>query len=144
MLNTMQSHSPREKDESRQAGFALIEVLVALAISALALSVLFAVLSDGARRTSHAEKLARAALQAQSLLAAVGSQIALKQGLTTGQLDDGLRWQLRIDGYGDSADRRAWPVTAYQVSVEMAWTDGGRERSLGLTTLRLGPKESGR
>jgi len=143
MLNSVRSDCLIRGGTDRQAGFALVEVLAALAILALSLSVLFAVLSDGVRRTSHAEKLAEATLQAQSLLARVGSEIALKPGVTTGQLSDGSRWQLSVEPHGDAGERRAWPVGAYKVSAEIAWNDG-QERSLTLATLRLGAKESAR
>ena len=72
-------------------------------------------------------------------LARVGTQY-LSQGLTTGQ-PDGSHWRVRVEPYGDAADRRAWPVGAYLVSAEIAWHDGVHERSVALTTLRLGPKE---
>jgi general secretion pathway protein I len=135
---------PSKEAEARDAGFTLVEVLVALAVLALTLGVLLQVLADGAGRAGHAEKQASALSQAQSLLAAVGSQIALQHGHTSGQFDDGSRWQLRIEAHGDAADRKAWPVGAYKVFVEVAWVHGSRERSLTLTTLRLGGKESTR
>ena len=134
----------RCKSERGEAGFALVEVLASLAILALALGVLFAVLSDAARRTSHAERLAEASLHAQSLLARVGPEMPLTQGVTAGELPNGLRWQLRIEPYGDAADRRAWLTGAYKVSAEVAWNDGEKERSLTLATLRLGAKEQAR
>jgi len=130
--------------ERSEAGFALVEMLASLAILALALGTLFAVLSDGARRTGHAERLAEAGLHAQSLLARVGPEIPLTQGVTAGELPNGLRWQLRIEPYGDAADRRAWLTGAYKVTAEVAWNDGVKERSLTLATLRLGAKEQGR
>lgn len=137
----MQADCSFAKVSSKEAGFALLEVLVALAILALTLSVLVGVLSDGVGRARQAEALAEAGLRARSLLARVGTEIPLRQGLTTGQFANGLRWQLRIEVYGDATERRAWPVGAYSVSAEIVWHDGVRERSAVLTTLRLGPKE---
>lgn len=136
----MRSECPLDKCSNSESGFTLLEMLVALAILALALSVLFGMLSDGTRRTGEAEALADAGLHARSLLAKVGSEIPLQGGVTDGQLDNGFRWQVRVEPYGGAADRREWPVAAYTVAAEVVWTDGVRERSAVLTTLRLGPR----
>jgi general secretion pathway protein I len=144
MLTGPQACPAIEERACSKAGFALVEVLVALAILALALTVLVSVLADGTGRAGHAEKQARALLHAQSLLAAVGAEVALQQGRTSGRFEDGSRWHLTIEAHGDAADRRAWPVGAYRVSVEVAWVHAGQERSLVLTTLRLGTGEAAR
>jgi hypothetical protein len=48
---------------------------------------------------------------------------------------------VNIAPYGDGSDRRDWPVAAHQILAEVLWRDGLQERSIVLTTLRLGPKE---
>lgn len=126
----------------RDAGFLLIETLVAFAVLALSLSVLLDVMADGVRRTSRAEKLNQAGLALQTLLARVGSDIPLQPGQPDGELGNGLRWRMRIELYGEDADQRARPVSAYKVFVEVRWPDGVQERAASATTLRLGPKES--
>ena len=123
-----------------EAGFTLVEVVAALAILALSLSVLFGLLSDGLRRTGQAEAMAEAGSLAQSLLARVGTGLPIRPGVTAGELQNGARWRLRMEPYGDAADRLMWPVDAYTVSAEIAWGDGTHEQSVVLTTLRLAPK----
>jgi general secretion pathway protein I len=125
-------------------GFTLVEIVVALAILALSVTVLLGVISDGLRRTDQAARMARATSLAQSLLAKLGTELPAQQGETTGELADGFRWRLRLEPYGDNVDRQQWPVGAYNVSAEIAWGAGGGERSVVLTTLRLGAKEPAR
>lgn len=125
----------------REGGFTLPEILAALAILALSLSVLFGLLSDGLRRTGRAEATAEAGALAQSLLARVGTELPIEPGLTTGEFPNGLRWRLHMEPYGDGGDRQAWPVAAHVVSAEVAWGDGEQRRSVALTTLRLALKE---
>ena len=127
-----------------EVGFTVVEIVVALTILALALGVLLNVVSNSIRQTGRAETVALAGSLAQSLLARVGAELPLRDGQITGQSDDGIRWRVRIDPYGDGGDRREWPVAAHQVSAEVSWSDGLQERSLVLTTLRLGPKEATR
>jgi general secretion pathway protein I len=131
-------------EQCKQAGFTLVEIVAALAILALSLSVLLQIISDGARRTDQAGRMAQAGLLAQSLLAKLGAELPLQPGETAGAFADGFRWRLRMEPYGDSVDRQQWPAGAYAVWAEVSWGDGGPERSVTLSTLRLGAKEPGR
>jgi general secretion pathway protein I len=127
-----------------EAGFTVVEVVVALTIVALAFSVLLNVMSNSIRQTGQAETVAEAGSLAQSLLAKIGTELPLRDGQITGDSDRGFRWRVQIDPYGDGTDRREWPVAAHQVLAEVLWRDGLQQRSVLLTTLRLGPKEARR
>jgi general secretion pathway protein I len=143
MLN--RTPHPDAAPEGNDAGFAILETLVALAILAIALGVLLAVLTDGIGRQGRAEKLAEATLHAQSLLARVGADVPLKAGMSTGTLPSGMHWQVLVEPYGDAADRKAWPAAAYRVAVEVMPEDSEPSGPLvRLSTLRLGAKEAGR
>jgi general secretion pathway protein I len=127
-----------------EAGFTVVEVVAALAILALTLGVLLNVISNSIRQTGQAEAVAEARSLAGSLLARIGTELPLRDGQITGEADHRFHWHVRIDPYGDGGDRREWPVAAHQVVTEVSWRDGPEERSLVLTTLRLGPKEPAR
>jgi general secretion pathway protein I len=127
-----------------ESGFTIVEVLVALLVLALSLSVLFDIISISLGRVGNAEKLTEATLVAQSVLARVGADMPLQEGETAGRYDNGLRWRVHVKPFGDAADRQAWPVTPYEISAEILWAEGARERSIILTTLRLGPKTAAR
>ena len=128
----------------REAGFTVIEIIVALAILALSLSVLFGVISDGLLRTNQAAKMEQAVSLAQSLLAKVGTELPVRQGLVAGEFAEGFRWNLRLEPYDDIVDPQQWPLGAYKVSAEIFWGDRLREDSITVNTLRLGPKEAAR
>ncbi len=125
-----------------QAGFTLVEIIVALAILALCLGVILPALSDALRRTGEAEAQAEAASLARSLLAEAGSAVPLSDGEAAGQFDNGFRWRLQVSPYG--ASNQSGPVRAYTVTAEVFWDDRRQERSLALTTLRLGANTVGR
>lgn len=132
------------RERNKEAGFTLVEVVVALAILALSLAVLLSVISNGIQRADNAKKLAQAGSLAQSLLAKLGSETPIQQGQTSGEFPEGFRWRVRTEPYGDAVDQRHWPVAAYTVSVEVLWGNAPDERSVVLTTLRLAPKEPAR
>jgi general secretion pathway protein I len=128
----------------RRAGFTLVEVIVAIAILSIALSSLMTMIGNALRQTGQADRMAEAGALAQSLLARLGSELPLGERQDVGQFENGFRWRLNSQRFGDAGDRQQWPMSAYKVSVEVTWHDGFRERSFALTTLRLGPKEPSR
>jgi general secretion pathway protein I len=134
----------RTRIRPRQAGFTLVEVIVAIAILSIALGSLMAMIGNALRQTGQADRMAEASALAQSLLARLGPELPLGERQDTGQFADGFRWRLSSQRFGDAGDQQQWPMSAYKVSVEVGWHDGFRERSLVLTTLRLGPKEPSR
>lgn len=127
------AHSPR-------AGFTLVEVIVAIAILSVGLSVLLSTIGNALRQTGQAEKMAEAASLAQALLARLGPEIPIGERQEAGQFKNGFRWRLSSQGFGGANDRQQWPLSAYRVSIDVLWEDGIRERSFTLTTLRLAPK----
>ena len=80
---------------SGQGGFTLLEALIAFAIAALALSVLFEGASAALRETGSARMLAGATLRAQSHLAEAGVLLG-GQGERVEQGDDGPRYRWRV------------------------------------------------
>jgi general secretion pathway protein I len=126
--------------EEGEAGFTLVEVIVALAILSVGLSILLGLISNGLRQTGNAERMAEAGSLAQSLLAEVGTDLAIKPELREGQFPNGYRWRLRMLHFGDAREREEWPVGAYTILTEVEWQQGSERRSYALTTLRLGPK----
>ena len=134
------SQSPAGKPQlrKRQRGFTLIEIIVALAILAVALGALFQSFSTGLRVTAATDRQAAAVMLAQSLLDRIGQDIPLAAGEQAGVADDGLRWSVTIVPSPLIApDRRAdSPLLPFDVVVTVAG-DGGRP--LTLATLRLAP-----
>ncbi len=123
----------------RCGGFTLLEVLVAFVILALSVSMLMQVFSVGLRSAALSEEYTRATLLAESKLAAVGPEIPVEEGVTEGEYDDKYRWRVTIGPYEWSADDdfTDLPATPLQVTVEVLWGEGERERSVPLTSLRL-------
>jgi general secretion pathway protein I len=128
---------------NRAHGFSLLEVVVALAIAAVALVGLFRAGSDGLFAADTASHTEEALQRAQSHLAAVGRDVALLPGDFEGDDGGGFRWRLQVH---PAAVRQAptldagsaAPLTLFDVEVAISWPSRGRDRTVALKTRRLG------
>lgn len=128
----------------RPRGYTLIEVLVAFAILALALTLLLGTLSGAARQVRWSGDAGRAALHAQSLLDDIGVGAALQPEHRDGAFEDGrYRWSLEVAPYDDPLLPKAAMVDPaaprlLQLSLDVRWgRDDDPRNRLQLRTLRL-------
>lgn len=124
-----------------QAGFTLIEVMIAFALLALALTLLLGSLSGAARQVRHADYTSNAALHAQSLLAQVGVVEPLRPGRREGVFGAGTyQWQLDVSPYVDpllpARPPQPQAPRLLQLDLLVWWGEGPAER-LRWRTLRL-------
>ncbi|MGH8084217.1 MAG: type II secretion system protein XpsI [Lysobacter sp.] len=129
-----------------QGGYSLIEVIVAFALLALALTLLLGTLSGASRQVRWSGDAGRAALHAQSLLDTVGIGAPLQPGQRTGEFDDGrYRWTLQISPWTDPllAGAAATPAAPqlYELALTVQWDGGGPRERLQLRSLRLVPPD---
>ena len=129
-----------------QAGFTLLEVVVAFVVLSLVLTVVFEVFSTWLARTAALSEQSQALALAQSRLASVGLEETVKEGETVGDSNDRrYRWRLRIDRVAEAADATASPMKStyslYRAESRVDWTGAdGRDHSLALANLQLGPR----
>ena len=133
----------RRRLEGRTAGFTLIEVLVALAILAIAFGFAFRALSGGFDRLDRDQKSADALLLAQSTLARVGHDIALQDGVVDGRTEDGFAWRIETAPYDNTQDLPPGRLIGHRIGVTIAWSERHQRREVRLTSLILGPKGQG-
>ncbi|GGD34510.1 type II secretion system protein XpsI [Pseudoxanthomonas indica] len=133
----------------RQRGFTLLEVIIAFALLALALTLLLGSLSGASRQVRAADQSTRAALHGQSLLAQLGVGERLQIGHTEGEFEGGrYRWQLDVAPYVDPVAaaaplRGANTPELLQLRLVMRWGQGARERMVW-DSLRLVPPDPNR
>ncbi|WP_316234477.1 type II secretion system protein [Bradyrhizobium sp. SZCCHNR1098] len=123
-----------------EAGFTLVEVIVALAMLSLGLTLVMSLFSTGLLRTGMAERLAGAVSLAQSMLAQVGPVIPLRTEALADTKANGYQWRLEMQPYRPVQGGDVRTVELYQVSVQVGWLEGQDPRSFALSTLRLGPR----
>ena len=121
-----------------ERGFTLIEVIVAFAIVALALSAVFQIFSTGLRSSVVTENYNMAVLLADSKLAGMGIEEPLETGDQSGTFDNGFRWETYVRLYDDGGSTfMPGAIQAFEVSVTVKWGGVIRERTVSLATLRL-------
>jgi len=139
----------------RAGGFTLLEVLIAFAVLAAAMTLLLGSLSGAARLVGQADQRSRAVLHAQSMLAALGVETPLQAGTQQGQWDQGrYRWSLEVAPYVEPRAVQSSALASGQtlagprlmdVRLQVEWGEREAQR-LRWQTLRLLPPalEAGR
>ena len=122
-----------------EAGFTLIEALVAFAALAMVLGVALPLLAGGMRSVETADHRLAALALAESKLADATATWPVPVGTTEGNDASGQRWQLRVDPVATSAGARP-RIVRYQATAAapgQAFADG-----VQLVTYRLLVPES--
>lgn len=133
------SRSQPPAGEGATAGFTLVETIVAFAIAALLLVAFSHALGLGVAGTERVRAAEEAALLAESALEPLGVIAPLRDG-ETADLDHGAyRIHVAVERYADGATPRAHGYLAlFRLSATVLWHEGRQDRSVTLTTLRLG------
>ncbi|MCI0653682.1 MAG: prepilin-type N-terminal cleavage/methylation domain-containing protein [Methylococcaceae bacterium] len=132
------THSFPGKRRDCEAGFSLLEILVAFSIMAVMLGVLLQIFGKGLNMADTGERYSRAVLLAESLLATVGQTRKIEAGEESGETEDLYEWAIDIQPYEDPDSDPAIQTaqfSLYSVLVAVRWEN----RSVVLQTLRFGP-----
>jgi prepilin-type N-terminal cleavage/methylation domain-containing protein len=123
---------------SRAGGFSLVEVLVALAVSGLCMPVVLAIISNGLRAGARAEQYHVAARLADSILTELESMPNAARHDAAGTFGQ-YSWQVstRVPDWWSPSASTPNPFEPYEITVQVSWSEPGRERSVSLSTLRL-------
>ena len=123
------------------AGFTLVESLVALAIFVAVISALYQGLSVGWRGLRRADAEDRALVIAQNALASAGVETPLVASTQAGVTPDGIAWQadIRAPTSASPAASSAPGFQGFWVTVTVRWKEGPRrpEQALQLQTIKL-------
>lgn len=125
------------KTADSQAGFTLLEVLVALIIFGIGFGALAGIFQTSLRQSTTADGLMDATMLAETQLARFGRDWPLQAGTTEGVVDDGLSWRAEVTvarlSEGDGT------LALYRIRVEVEPSDGV-SGPVALSTLRIGTR----
>ena len=124
----------------RQAGFSLLEVLVAFVIMGLVVTAILQLLGNSLRSVAMADEYATAIQIAESKMASVGHLIPVEIGSHTGKLQDKFNWHVNIEKSVHpmpeiSEKMRSYP---YQINIEITWPLATAKHRFQLSSLRFG------
>ena len=126
-----------EISRNDQAGFSLLEVLVAFSILSISLGVLYQVFSSSLNNSALSADYSRAMIIAESQLALVMQDVPLREMSDQGEIDERYQWQVEVVRYQEDQEQQG-RFAPYQVTSRVNWRDGVRQKEYRLTTLRLG------
>ncbi len=123
------------------AGFALIEILVAVSILAISLVVIFQLFSGGLKSRQLSERYARGVLHAREKMAEILLLPELSPGEDQGDFEDGYYWQSSITRVETEADEENLPVELMKINVRLTWLEGEKRKSFTIDTLKVVERE---
>lgn len=114
-------------------GLTLLELLVAIAIMAMSLALLYRVMGGSARSVGRIDATQRAIVLAQSLLDL--RDTVPEGGWQQSGESAGYQWRIASAPY-DTGISGSGIAPLYEVAITVAWRDGDQPHQLDLSTLR--------
>jgi general secretion pathway protein I len=126
---------------SSQAGFTLLEIVIALAILGIAFALAMELLAAGVRSVKASEDYIQATMLARHKMALFTAISSLEDAYDGGEYGGGLRWSAAVQAFAEEEADEV-PARLQQAWVRVMWPGGrGRERWLDLYTLRMAVDE---
>ena len=121
-------------------GFTLIEIIVALAILGIALTVIIELFSGGLRLGRFSKEYTNAVNYARMKMEEIESQENIEEGTLEGEFDPIFHWRVGMKKVDilpaeKSADFKP-PVELFQIKVDVMWKSGSQERSASIESYR--------
>ena len=125
---------------SRRGGFTLLEVLVAIAILGIAVTVVLQLFSANLRAISVSGDYVSATTKAEAKMREILSDDKLSEKSSSETTDDGYRIDVSItDALKERTDNLQ--VRLLEIDLTVHWTRGTKEKSLTLKTMKVVNKE---
>ena len=138
---------------SAQHGFTLLEILVAISILGVTLTVIMQQFSAGLRIGHTSRTYTTATAYAKQKLEEFQLVEEMEEGSEAGDFDDGYTWKVSILPYevfmeegGTEEDAEIFellPLEMYRLESVVSWMEGENEKSVSLVTLKTVKKKEG-
>jgi general secretion pathway protein I len=126
--------------DSHSSGFTLLEVLVAVSILGIAISVVLQLFSADLKAISVSGDYVAAAAKAEAKMREVLDDDALKEGSSGEMTADGYRIDVSVTKALQDRTENL-PVMLLDISLTVRWTRGAKERTVTLRTMKMITKQ---
>lgn len=116
-------------------GFTLMEVLVAMMVLAVCMTLIMGLFSGGLKSAGLSDQYSRAVFHAQAKMEEMLLTRELVDGVLEGEFEDGFAWKVRILWVQPDEDAPELPFDTFKITVTVSWREGEREREVTLSTL---------
>jgi general secretion pathway protein I len=124
----------------KHRGFTLIEVVVALAISGVALIIIVELFSGGLRLARASKEYTKAVNYARMKMEEMAFKQTLKEGSEEGEFNDTFRWEVAVKRVNlipvEKTTELKPTIEFFQIQVNIIWKSGSKERSTRIETYR--------
>jgi len=139
---------------SSQKGFTLLEILLAISILGVALTVIMQQFSAGLRIGQASKTYTTATAYAKQKLEEFQLEEEMEEGEEVGDFDDGYTWKVSVLPYEDYMEEAVesgedeelfehLPLEMYRLESVVYWMEGEKEKSVSLVTLKTVKKKEG-
>ena len=134
---------------SSKKGFTLLEILLAITILGLAVTVIMQQFSAGLRIGMVSHTYTTATIYAKQKLEEFQVAKEMEEKEESGNFEDGYSWRVRIEPYEEYLEEDdeglfdRLPLEMYRVESVVWWNEGDKEKSITLTTLKTVKKKQG-
>jgi general secretion pathway protein I len=123
-----------------RGGFTLIEVVIALAILGIGLTVIIELFSGGLRLGRASVEYTKAVNYGRMKMEEIAMKPNIQEGTEEGEFDPAYRWQVEIKKTNLLSAQKGrdlnLPAELFQVKVNVLWKSGSKERSAMFETYR--------
>lgn len=123
-----------------RGGFTLIEVLVALAILSVGLTVIIELFAGGLRLARVSEEYTKAVNYTRIKMEELALKPKMEEGSEEGKFDETFRWQVGVKKVNllpmEKKPELKLPVEFFHIQVKVIWKSGSKERSTFVESYR--------
>lgn len=127
--------------KAKGAGFALIEILVAVSVLAISLVVILQLFSGGLKSRKISEAYTRGIFYGREKMGEILVSSELPEGESDGEFEDKYRWKTRIERVVPEEGINNFSVNLMDIQVSVSWFEGEKEKSFVIRTLKIAETE---
>ncbi len=123
-------------------GFTLIEILVAISIMAICLTVILQLFSGGLRAGKLSDDYTRAVFHGKEIMEEILLSNMLEEGINEGRFNDSYGWKtevVRIEQ--DEEEESKLPIDTFTIKVQVTWGGTEKNKSFELETIKIQQKQ---